>query len=174
MSTGESILSAARKYQTPTTPAAIASLELLRAIPQRIVNLLNEHGQQRQRINAAPRVRSGATADQNFAAQQQMTRDLEALNQSTLENIVRLRTETASLEQTTATSLNRELGRPAPSDTNEALLREIREQRAWERIRPLLDQVAPTALELAAREHARAALAMNDDDTLVALRAELP
>ncbi len=172
MSTGESIYSAAMKNQPVDT--ASASLNLLRAMPQRIVNLLNEHGQQRPRINAAPRLASGATADQNVAAQQQMTRDLAALNQSTLENIVRLRTETTSLEQTTVTSLNRELGRPAPSDTNEALLREIREQRAWDRVRPLLDQVEPLALDLAVREHARTALAMNDDDTLFALRAELP
>ncbi len=171
MSTTESVLSRAMRNQPADT--TIASLSLLRAMPQRIVKLLSEHGQQRQRINAAPRVRSGATADQNVAAQQQMTRDLEALNQTTLESIVRLRTETVSLEQATETSLNREMGRPAPSDTNEALLREIREQRAWDRVRPLLDQVEPLALDLAVREHTRTALAMNDDDTLFALRAEL-
>lgn len=159
---------------TQPAPTNNSGLSLLRAIPQRLAELLKKHFQERLRINKSPRLHSGATTDENEAARQGLATELAKLAETTLASIVGLRQEASKWATAAESDVNRRMGRPAPADTNEALLREMREQRAWARVRPLLDQVEPSALNDAVAGHALQALANGDDDTLFALRAELP
>lgn len=155
-------------------PTTNSGLNLLRAMPQRLTDLIKQHSEQRLRITRAPQVRTGATADENAAAYQRVQQQLGKLAETTLAAIVGLRDESAKWAAAAASDIARRMGRPAAIDSNEALLRETREQRAWARIRPLLDLIEPVALNGAVVEHALSALAANDDDALFALRAEMP
>ena len=143
-------------------------------MPQRLADLIQQHCEQRLRITRGPQVRVGATADENATAYQRVVKELTALAETTLASIVGLRDESAKWATAAASDIARRMVRPAPADSNEALLRETREQRAWARIRPLLDLIEPAALNGAVAEHAQQALAAGDDDTLFALRADLP
>lgn len=67
-----------------------------------------------------------------------------------------------------------EAERRQDSDVQQAILRELREQRAWARIRPLLDQADQTALLAHVQNLAQRAGRDGDDVTLSALEAELP
>jgi hypothetical protein len=155
-------------------PTTNSGLNLLRALPLRLVALLQGHGEQRQRIATQQRISTRASADENVAAQQRQAQELTTLNEKTQASIAELRGEATKWKTAAESDISRRLGRPAPADSNEALLREMREQRAWARVRPLLDQVQPLTLDKAVGEHVMKALANGDDDTLFALRAELP
>lgn len=155
-------------------PTNNSGLNLLREMPKRLADLIKQHSEQRLRITRGPQLRLGATTDENAAAYQRVTQELAKLTETTLASIVGLRDEAAKWASAAASDIVRRMGRPTPIDSTEALLRETREQRAWARIRPLLDLIEPVALNGAVAEHALQAIANGDDDTLFALRTEMP
>lgn len=166
-------LEAYRQYQSDTSNPNPA-LETLRGLPQRIADLLKKHGEERIRIASHQRLSNRATTDETVAAQQRQTEEEAALVTRTLESITALRAEADKSNHAAQLDVNRRSGRPEPADSNEALLREMREQRAWARLKPLLDQTEPAALHTAVGGYVIRALAEGDDDTIFALRAELP
>jgi hypothetical protein len=145
----------------------------------------------RKQIEAAPRLRGlGPSEAEQEAARQSIRDEIASLRQQT---VATLKTQRADIEQLVTRldrSLSSALGREQKS-VAEATLQELREQRSWARLKPLLEATAGRAPESGASRigasqdrwwnvsseianATRDALSANDEDTLQALRTELP
>lgn len=125
-------------------------------------------------VNMDPRL---STYDPQAFEKARAERDGEvrAFRQAQLEQV---RTERAGLDAQRRTVLNQveaALGRPALADTQQALLRETREARSWQRTKGLLDRVelSAGAMQQAVEPMVVQAAGAGDDDTIHALRTEL-
>ncbi len=117
-----------------------------------------------------PALYNKAVADrrQEFATRR------ESLKEGVLEELNALKSEADRLKMVADREIYAAMGRPAPKDTSEELLREMREGRAWDRIKGYLDTKSRDDLVPEARKVVRENLLQGDEDAVEALRRELP
>lgn len=135
------------------------SIDKLKQVPQRAGQSFFDYWQERKRIAGNADLNDEASRRMLGEAKEKAVAELEATEASTRE-----------LSQTVTDALDAATAGPALT-TEDALLEEIRRQRAWERVRPLIEgQDVYQAVE----EVATDAASRNDLATIRALREELP
>lgn len=157
-----------------TTPFKSSFLDALRAMPAKMKSLFVQYGTDRLTIGSKPRLSQHANNDEIQQAQNAIRSELASLKKKALADVEDLRALVAKEADGVRGVIAVALQRAEPKDTQEALLRELREQRAWARNKSLLDQASVAETTARVSEMVETALLANDDDTLSALRAELP
>ena len=135
-----------------------ADLVLLESIPDLCRRLFNE-------LTAATAVELGNGAGQ---------RDVDALQAAYDRNLATLTVDARSAHERITAAITEALF-PSPANTQDALLREMREQRAWERILRQLDAAGSAVGVIdVASAIVDTAVDAGDELTLAVLRAEAP
>lgn len=117
------------------------SFDYLRGIPALLSEIFKNHAANQLKIRNKERLSSSATQNDMFKAETDKKNELAASKDATLKKLADIQEEAKSKEEMASRHLDRALGMRAPSgDTQEDLLTETREQKAWERIKPILDR----------------------------------
>lgn len=151
------------------------SLTVLRGTPERLAKRTAQYLQDRTKAAAAP-VPLNAPPDVLQAARAKRDQALEDLRVKFTGDLATERADLAGTHRNAMVAIDRGMGRPAPANTNEALLRETQELRAWNRVKPILDNAEASYSGLRERLQTvvSTAAANGDDHTIHALRTELP
>jgi hypothetical protein len=139
---------------------------LRRGVPSELMNVLVRLRQQVAQAEVAGKGRLTPAGLQE-QIDQLRNRALQAID--TLE--AQARSARSRIEAALAEAEARAL---AAQDVQAAILRELREQRAWARLAPLLDTYEPEALMRRLQDLAKLAADQEDEITLAVLEAELP
>jgi hypothetical protein len=142
----------------------------LQAMPGRIADAARAFGRKYSAAMNKPRM-TLQRGDQFISANEAMRSEFAQLRVEAAAALAALRGATDELRESAKAKLAAAMSRPAARDTSEALLRESRESRAWQRLKPILDRStnpAETVTQLVSE-----ALTAGDDDTVEALRIEL-
>ena len=141
-----------------------ADLDLLRGTPLRIGTVLEQLRQQvlQAEVNGQGRLTPAGLQEQTDAMRSHALQQLDRLQEQAQAAKARVEVALAEAE------------RRRDGDPTAELLREFRQWRAWERIRPLLDKTERTMLLPRIQDLAQRAAQDGDDVTLAALEAELP
>ncbi len=117
------------------------SFDYLRSVPQLLTDIFKKHVESDLRIRNKPRVWAGAKQSDIFKAETDKQTELNDLKIQTLQKLADVRQEAHNKQDTATRYLDRELGARVPTaDVQQNLLIEAREQKAWTRIKPLLDR----------------------------------
>lgn len=150
-----------------------SDLTRLREVPDRVARLLAEYEQQRVRIERQHKLAPGPSDD---PAKSDAVPELAGLRQSVQARLDQIRAETRLRARRLDRAVASAIDRPPARGEKASLLREVREQRAWGRLRGILDGLESGTPELLAgiRGLTTELLVAGDDDGLAALRTELP
>lgn len=152
-----------------------SNLTNLRTVNKRVADTFKNWGARNQAISKKPRLHYGATPEEIQRAENAKRAELAASRETALGELREIRKHVEIYHRGLVQDIGKVLDRPAPKDTNEALLREMREQRAWSRYKQILDlETSPGKAQAKAQEFAAAALAAGDEDGFAAIRAEMP
>src|SRR5262245_10186905 len=157
---------AALRVSAATAGGKFASVDLeqLKKLQPELVALYRDHLARLQAISASPRVTLRASTNELHSAHAAAQAQRDDAKRETLLEIESLHSRAEELREGARQDIGKALGRPAPKSQQEALLAELREQRAWQRIKPRLDAAAFVADEVG--RIARDAAVNADADTL--------
>jgi len=161
---------------TPAVPGVSATLlASLRGKIDRIETIYKDAIAKITKLLNDPSVSVRMTTDEVKTAKEQTDKAVEAVKEIAIIELRKLKTETEKERDTVMSGIKGALGRPEPANATEALLREQRENRAWARLKPLLDRELPQLGPLLkrAKELTLEAIAAGDEDGIAVLRAEL-
>lgn len=117
------------------------SFDYLRGIPALLSEIFKNHVALQLKIRNKERLSSSATQNDLFKAETDKKNELAASKDETLKKLADVREEAKSKEEMATRQLDRALGMGAPSsNATDNLLSETREQKAWDRIKPILDR----------------------------------
>lgn len=162
------------------------SFDYLRGIPSLLAELFKSHAERQLRIRNKERLPFGASQNDIFKAETDKKNELEALKTETLEKLADIIQTAKTRQESAEKHLDRELGMRVPADNvTENLLIETREQKAWARIKPLLDrhsEIEALTSEIKTlvsgfinpKDDSPGAYDMSDYDSVSALKKELP
>lgn len=144
-----------------------------------VEQVVRAHVEQVERIRSRPRVRPGATPEEQREAAAAVRGELQQLEADHRSRLAELRAgaeeAVAAVQEGAALEAQRVLFRPAPETETGALLRETRALRIWARHREgLAREDAFAGLISRADELLRAAVRAGDEDTVEVLLTEVP
>jgi hypothetical protein len=148
------------------------NLTNLQSMSARIAAIYRNWGQRNAIINGKTRLRYNATEEQERQADNARRAELAGSREVALNEIGEARKAIELFHSGLVKDLGAALDRPQAKDVNESLLRELREQRFWQRTKPLLDGAKD--LLPVVEKMAREALASGDEDAYAALKTEMP
>jgi hypothetical protein len=140
----------------------------------RISQLFTDFGAARTKTAKGPRMVGTLTQEGLEKAKAQIQQEQVAIKNGYMARYDDLRTEIGELHAGLTQDIERTISRPRPKDVNEALLNEMRESRAWARMKGILDNGDRFSLEEKSLSMAKDALGRKDEDSIQALRTELP
>ncbi len=162
------------------------SFDYLRGIPAALAEIFKTHAANQLRIRNKERLSAGASQTDMLKAETDKKNELAAAKDETLRKLAGVREEAKSKEEMANRHLDRALGMRAPSgDVQENLLTETREQKAWARIKPLLDRYSEIDLLASEIKSLVSGFILKEDttpgaydgsdfDSVSSLRKELP
>jgi hypothetical protein len=161
---------------TPAVPGVSASLlASLRGKIDKIDELFKQATGALIKLRNSPRLTMGATTSEIDQARREIEEAERQVRDAAARDLEELKGETERQRAEVMKAILRAIGRPEPAGATEALLREQRELRAWNRIKPMLDREPSSypAIWTRTRSLALEAIAAGDDDALAALRVEI-
>ncbi len=161
---------------TPTVPGVSATLiGSLRGKIDKIETIFKQTTEKIAKLITDPRLSIGASTQQVQSAKEEMETAVKTVKATAIQELQSIKTETGSERDTVLRAAASAMGRPAPANATEALLREQRQGAAWARHKPLLDRQPSdySSITRTVTQTATEAIAAGDDDTLAALRLEL-
>lgn len=152
------------------------ALTRLRRADERIQNTLRGFREAVDAANKRPRVFSDPRNAEAVLREHQTAWQAEVAeaHRATLAKLAALRDDLEEDITYARDDVRRALSRPSTADGNERLRRSLEENRAWQRIRPILDRVDALQAERDAQQMLTKALKEGAEDDVWALRAELP
>jgi hypothetical protein len=162
------------------------SFDYLRGIPAALAEIFKNHAANQLKIRNKERLSSNSSQNDMFKAETDKKNEFAASKDETLKKLADIGEEAKSKEEMANRHLDRALGMRAPSgDVQQNLLTETREQKAWERIKPILDRhsdVDTLASEIKSlvsgfilkEDSTPGAYDGSDFDSVSSLRKELP
>jgi hypothetical protein len=155
-----------------SAPFSVAGSRL-RSRSRSLADILGIHAQASAAIHAKPRLPLNPTDEQRQAADAARRQELATLREQTAAELGRFRADVAADLEEALGDYHRTMGEAAPKTDVEALLREQREARFWDRVKPLLDRESTAdGVRRALEAHAAQALARGNDDGARALLVE--
>jgi hypothetical protein len=151
------------------------SFESLQNYPDKIVAVFVDYHEAMNKARKAATVPVGASGDQIRAAQDKLADLSQKAENDSLTLYSNLLAAVNSHEKSAQKEIDLSLGfRVDSADTQENLLREMRERSAWERIKPVLDREDVFSISNSLGALVRDFALSHDKDSLSVIRRELP